>query len=146
MCSNGVKPFEVRKGSDFPYALEFQFRTRTGIEKELVILSGYGITHFTIRENLSEITLIQDIDEDGFSDIIVHEQGFEEGTGFETFLTWYKWNLREYTEYRSTNIVRNLKQFYVVCAEFLRSGDYAGFLDYALDSEALSALKKQEPD
>ena len=144
---SGVEPFEIKKGSDFPYALKFTFRTRAGIEQDLVILSGYGITHLTLRENLSEITLIEDIDEDGYEDVIVHEQGFEEGTGYETFLTWYKWNLREYSEYRSTNIVRNLRQFYIVCAEYLRAGDYAEFLEYALDSEALSELKKQElPD
>ena len=140
---NGVEPFEIKQGSDFPYSLLFTFRTRAGIEKELIILSGHGITRFNIHENLSEITLIEDIDEDGYQDIIVHEQGFEEGTGFETFLTWYKWNLREYTEYKNTNIVRNLRQFYVVCAEYLREGEYASFLNYALDSETLSALKKQ---
>ena len=140
---NGVKPFEVKKGADFPYALEFSFRNRSGIERELVILNGRGITHFTIHENLSEITLIEDIDGDGFRDIIVHEQGFEEGTGFETFLTWYKWNRLEYTEYRNTNIVRNLRQFYIVCAELMRAGDYAEFLEYALDPETYSLLKQQ---
>ncbi len=139
----GIRPFEIRRGSDFPYAIEFSFRTRAGIEKEIIILSGYGITNFTVKENLSEITLIQDIDDDGYQDMIVHEQGFEEGAGFETFITWYKWNLREYTEYRSTNIVRNLRQFYIVCAEFLRAGDYEDFLDYALDSKTLSKLKRQ---
>ncbi len=143
MVFTGVNPVEIKKGSDFPYALEFSFRTRAGIENELVILSGYGITRFTVFENLSQITLVEDIDEDGYQDIIIHEQGFEEGTGFETFLTWYKWNLREYTEYRSTNIVRNLREFYIVSAEYLRSGEYAGFMEYALDSNTLSELKKQ---
>lgn len=140
---NGVEPIEIKKGSDFPYALLFSFRTRSGIEQELIILSGYGITRFSIMENLSEITLIEDIDEDGYQDIIVHEQGFEEGTGFETFLSWYKWNSREYFEYKNTNIVRNLKQFYLVCAEYLRAGEKEKFLNYALDSQALSELKKQ---
>lgn len=141
---SGVEPVEIKQGSDFPYALLFSFRTRAGIEQELIILSGYGITRFSIKENLSEITLIEDIDEDGYEDIIVHEQGFEEGTGFETFLTWYKWNLRDYTEYRTTNIVRNLRQFYLICSEYLRAGETAAFLDYALDPEALSELKMQE--
>ena len=140
---DGIEVFEIRKGSDFPYSIRFHFRTRAGIEDELVILSGYGITHFTIKENLSEITIVEDIDQDGYNDIIVHEQGFEEGTGFETFLTWYKWNLREYTEYRSTNIVRNLREFFLVCTEELRAGELGSFLDYALDSEAYSGLKKQ---
>ena len=140
---SGVQPFEIKKGSDFPYALEFTFRSRSGIEKELVILSGYGITHFPVHENLSEITIVEDIDDDGYRDIIVHEQGFEEGTGFETFLTWYKWNRLEFTEYKNTNIVRNLREFFIVSAEFLRAGDYAGFLSYALDPQTLLLLKKQ---
>jgi len=140
---NGVEPIEIRRDSDFPYALLFSFRTRAGIEQELIILSGYGITRFTIMENLSEITLIEDIDDDGYQDIIVHEQGFEEGTGFENYLTWFKWNSREYTEYRTTNIVRNLRQFFLVCAEYLRVGETEAFLNYALDPEALSELKKQ---
>ncbi|MDC7226186.1 MAG: hypothetical protein PQJ61_05435 [Spirochaetales bacterium] len=140
---NGVEPIEIKRGSDFPYALKFSFRTRSGIEQELIILSGYGITRFTIKENLSEISLMEDIDEDGYEDIIVHEQGFEEGTGFETFITWYKWNLREYTEYKTTNIVRNLRDFFLICSEYLRAGQISSFLDYALDSEALTKLKTQ---
>ena len=139
----GVEQVEIKRGSDFPYALLFSFRTKSGIERELVILSGYGITRFTIRENLSEITLIEDIDEDGYQDIVVHEQGFEEGTGFETFLTWYKWNLREFTVYRTTNIVRNLRQFFLVCSEYLRAGEISDFLEYSLDPRVLSGLRKQ---
>ena len=140
---SGVEPVEIKRGSDFPYALLFSFRTRAGIERELIILSGYGITRFTIKENLSEISLIEDIDEDGFQDIIVHEQGFEEGTGFETFITWYRWNLREYTAFKTTNIVRNLRQFFLVCSEYMRAGEIAGFLDYAVDPEVLSALRER---
>lgn len=141
---SSVEPFDVKKGSDFPYALEFGFRTRSGIEKEIVILSGYGITHFSIQENLSEITLVEDIDDDGYRDIIVHEQGFEEGTGFETFLTWYKWNRLEYTEYKHTNIVRNLRQFFIVSAEYLRAGEYSDFLSYTIEPETLKQLQKSD--
>ena len=140
---NGMTPFEIKEGSDFPYSLMLSFRTRSGIEKELVILSGYGITSFSLRENLSEFSHIYDIDDDGYSDIIIHEQGFEEGTGFETFLTWYKWNSREYTEYKNTNIVRNLRKFFVDCSILLKEGRFEAFFDYALDSEALRELKKQ---
>jgi hypothetical protein len=138
-----MSPFEIKEGSDFPYSLLFSFRTRSGIEKELVILSGYGITSVTLRENLSEFSHIEDIDGDGFVDIIIHEQGFEEGTGFETFLTWYKWNLREYTEYKNTNIVRNLREFFSSCSSLLKVGKFAAFFDYALDEETLTGLKKQ---
>jgi len=140
---NEMTTYEVKSGSDFPYSLLFSFRTRSGIEKELVILSGYGITNFTLRENLSEFTLVDDIDDDGFTDIILHEQGFEEGTGFETFLTWYKWNSREYTEYKNTNIVRNLRNFFDECSRLLKEGSFEAFFEYALDSEGLRELKKQ---
>ncbi|MDC7126886.1 MAG: hypothetical protein PQJ46_15045, partial [Spirochaetales bacterium] len=70
-------------------------------------------------------------------------QGFEEGTGFETFITWYKWDYKEYSEYKTTNIVRNLKAFYLICSEYLRAGEISEFLSYAIDSDALSRLKKQ---
>jgi len=136
----GINPVDIKKGHDFPYALMFSFRTRSGIERELIILSGYGITRFTIKESLSEITLFEDIDEDGFEDIVVHEQGFEEGTGFETFLTWFKWNSREYKEYKTTNIVRNLKQFFLIGSEYLREGEYRQFLNYTVEPDLLKEL------
>ncbi|MBI9107251.1 MAG: hypothetical protein JEZ04_10960 [Spirochaetales bacterium] len=140
---SGMRPFEIKRGSDFPYALLFTFRTRSGIEQELVILSGYGITSLSLRENLSEFTHIDDIDDDGYTDIVLHEQGFEEGTGFETFLTWYKWNLREYTEYKNTNIVRNLRAFFNDCSMLLKEGSFKAFFEFALDAEGLRELKKQ---
>ncbi len=138
---NGMSQLEVHIGNDFPYCLDISFRTRAGIVRQLVILNGYGITHFTIEENLSVITLVEDIDKDGYLDIVVHEQGFEEGTGFETFLTWYKWNSREFSEYRNTNIVRNLKTFFDRCSALLWSGDYSGFLDMAVEDEYLDKLR-----
>ena len=141
---SGMSPFMVKSGSDFPYALQFSFKTRAGIEKEVVILSGYGITSFTLNENLSEFSHVEDIDEDGYIDIVIHEQGFEEGTGFETFLTWYKWNSREFAEYKNTNIVRNLRGFFDECSELLKDGNFEAFLEYALDSEALRALQRQK--
>ena len=55
--------------------------------------------------------MIVDIDSDGNIDIIIMERGAEEGTGFETFLTWLKWNGNSFEEYASTNIVRNFKIF-----------------------------------
>jgi hypothetical protein len=140
---NGMKPFQIRTGSDFPYAVNLSFRTRSGIEEELIILSGYGITRFRLVNNLSVTTMVSDIDGSGYNDIIIHEQGFEEGTGFETFLTWYKWNLREYIEYKNTNIVRNLREFFRISSDSLKSGDAGAFFNYAVDPELLSEVKKQ---
>ncbi|MBI9103177.1 MAG: hypothetical protein JEY99_12240 [Spirochaetales bacterium] len=128
----GFRTQEIKVGRDFPFAVSTSFKTQGGTRQEWVILNGQGISRFAIQETLSVIPVVDDIDGDGIIDVVVHEQAAEEGIGYETFLTWYKWNGEEFIESRSTNIVRNLRTFFSGMAETLLSGDRRAFLDYVL--------------
>ncbi|MBN2050162.1 MAG: hypothetical protein JW760_06930, partial [Spirochaetales bacterium] len=107
---------------DLPKGASGVFKTRSGTEEEWVLFLPRGISRFTIHESLSIIPVVQDIDSDGVVDILVHQQGFEEGSGHETFLVWYKWSGTAFVEHKSTNIVRNLNAFLQGAAEILKRG------------------------
>ena len=75
--------------------------------------------------------------------MVLHQQGFEEGRGYETFLIWYKWNGRDFEEYRSTNVVRNLNRFLDTAEEQLVSGQWAVFIETVLPDTREHALRQQ---
>ena len=66
----------------------------------------------------------------------------EEGTGYETFLTWHRWNGKTFYEYRTTNVVRNLNTFLRSTKELLLEGRYNEFISYGVDPLRAAALKK----
>ena len=102
----------IKEGSDLPLGISISFQTVKGTDREWIIFSSYNrFSLFSMAENISTYSDSYDIDGDNIVDIIDWEDGLEEGTGYETYLTWYRWNGREYREYRSTNIVRNLNGF-----------------------------------
>ncbi len=125
---------ELRLGDDssLPAGAAAQFKTRGGSVREWALFLPEGISRFTIYESLSIIPVIDDIDGDGVIDVVVHHQGFEEGSGYETFMIWYKWNGNGFVEHRSTNIVRNLNAYLDKAAEFLTAGEWEAFIHKAL--------------
>ena len=102
----------IKEGFDLPLGINISFQTVKGTNREWIIFSSYNkFSLFSMAENISVYSDSYDIDGDNIIDIIDWEDGLEEGTGYETYLTWYRWNGREYREYLSTNIVRNLNGF-----------------------------------
>lgn len=119
------------------------FKTRGGTEHELALFHNGRVVRFTMHESLSVIPVMDDIDEDGVIDVVLHHQGFEEGRGYETFLIWYRWNGRDFEEYRSTNVVRNLNSFLDTAEDLLISGQWAAFIDAVLPEDRVRNLRQE---
>ena len=95
-------------------AASMRFQIKEGSEEKWVIFgndSPQVLTTFSFKETLTVKPYLNDIDEDGFLDVVVREEGVEEGTAVETFLTWYRWDGTGFTEHRTTNVVRNINSF-----------------------------------
>ncbi|HOV63919.1 MAG TPA: VCBS repeat-containing protein [Spirochaetia bacterium] len=120
------EPLTLVKGKVFPFGVSAVFQTPEGFEKEWVIFSNYNkFSFFTVKETLSVHSITYDVDGDGVLDVVIAEQGFEDGTGYETYLTWYRWNGKEFKEWKSTNIVRNLTRYLADLEGKIIAGDYA---------------------
>jgi len=136
---------ELHLGDDpsLPAGAAAQFKTRGGAVREWALFLQEGISRFTIFESLSIIPVIDDIDGDGVIDVVVHHQGFEEGSGYETFMIWYRWNGTGFVEHRSTNIVRNLNAYLDKAAEFLTTGEWEAFIHKALSPAEEDRFKEE---
>ncbi len=137
-----LKIVPIRKGADLPFAVAATFQTQEGSTDEWVTFSDEGTSQITLQQTLSRSLIIEDIDNDGYIDIIIRERGIEEGTGYETFLTWYKWNGRSFKEYKTTNIVRNLRDFLGKAATLLSQDDLEQFYSTSLPSAELERDRK----
>ena len=137
-----IREVSIHRGSNEPFAVAVVFQTADGSDDQWVIFSNEGVSQFSLQETLSRSPILEDIDGDDYLDIIYRERGVEEGTGYETFLTWYKWNGKGYVEYRTTNIVRNLRDFMSKVVDFLSADRTGEFLRLALPKETLASLHR----
>ncbi len=109
-----------------PYAVSISFQTHEGKESQWVCFSDYNeFSFFTLKNSISVTTENRDINNNGFLDILEWRKVFEEGTGYETFLTWYKWDGSKYTQHDTINIVRNLNQFLHTTSSLLSLGKWS---------------------
>jgi len=144
---NDFSILDIKKGSIIPLGINISFQTVKGINSELIIFSTYNkFSLFSMSENISTHSNFSDIDGDSIIDIIDWEDGLEEGTGYETYLTWYKWNGKEYREYLSTNVVRNLNKFLEQSRLYLSFGQIDDFFRYVLTKEDYRKFKSSEKD
>jgi hypothetical protein len=137
-----IREVSIHRGSNEPFAVSVVFQTADGSDDQWVIFSNEGVSQFSLQETLSRSPILEDIDGDNYLDIIYRERGVEEGTGYETFLTWYKWNGKSYVEYRTTNIVRNLRDFMSKVVDLLSADRIGEFLKLALPTETLASLHR----
>jgi hypothetical protein len=106
-----------------PYCVSSSFQTAEGKERIWVIFSRYNkFSTFTISDTVSEHTVLRDINSNGVLDVVRWSQIFEEGTGYETFLTWYRWNGLKYVQHESANVVRSLNSFLSQAGRLLQAG------------------------
>lgn len=139
----GFQRRQIRTGEDFPYCLSTQFRTKTGIRDKWIILNGSGISEFQIKTNLNTLSRVEDLDGNGYLDIIVHNFAFEDGQGYETFLTWYRWDGRSFSAYRRTNVVRNLNEFFDDLSRSLQTGGIGSAVEKMLCPQLYQKLKAE---
>jgi len=124
----------IKEGAVIPFGINISFQTLKGIDSEWIVFSSYNkFSLFSMTENISSHSISYDIDDDDILDIIDWQDGLEEGTGYETYLTWYRWNGREFREYQSTNVVRNLNGFLEQARLYLSFEQFEEFFRYSLN-------------
>ncbi len=127
-----------------PVAVVASFQNHDGEEQEWAIFTdSTHFSRFSLLETPNVRTVVRDIDNDGVLDILVFHTGIEAGIGYETFITWFKYKDGSYQEYRSTNVVRNLRAFLTSARETIESGDWKSFLNIALDPLVLRGLRSR---
>lgn len=116
-----------------PFGLSLIFPTASGRDHVWIIFSSLPRhTVFKFQERPDAKAFIHDIDGNGTTDLLMFEDVFEDSTGYETYITWYRWDGTAYRKHRTTNVVRNLKKFFETSKEFLLSGSLRQFLTYSL--------------
>ena len=138
---SSFQPYFLTRGKQSPFGLKISFLTTNGTEGEWIFFSSYNrFSFFTTRDTASIKYEISDIDNDGTLDFIEWKHGLEEGTGYETYLTWYRWNGREFREKSETNIVRNLNIFLAAAARQILQKQWKLFFTHlaAKDRRAVS--------
>jgi len=127
-------------------ALSVVFPTAEGTEDEWIIFSETRVSRLSLKENFSTYPAVYDLDEDDVLDIVVFAKTFEEGVGVETFATWYKWDGKRFSEYKTINIVRNLNRFLNRARELLIQNDIEAFFSYGLRSQDAESIRRKNPE
>ena len=128
---DNLRRFKINNSFDAPFVVCVTFQIPEGeIQKWLVFdnrLEPESI--ISLEDTFSNKLVIEDIDSDDNIDIVIMERGAEEGTGFETFLIWLKWDGSSFKEYAATNIVRNLKTFLSNSRNYILEHDWARLIN-----------------
>ncbi|MFO7782887.1 MAG: hypothetical protein R6W94_14820, partial [Spirochaetia bacterium] len=130
---------ELNANGNLPRAVSAHFQDQIGRKEVWLVVGPHGFSDFVLERTPVIKSSIVDIDEDGISDVLKAQTAFEEGRGYETFLTWYRWNGRSYAPHATANIVRSLNDFLRNLEEHLASGRYARFLEQAIPDTEMPA-------
>ena len=127
-----MEPLFISSRDTVPRGVSLSFQSSSGSAEEWVFFSGDDVSRLTLKESLSVQPEIIDIDDDTFLDVLFFEKGYEEGTGYETYIFWFKWDGFGYSEHAVINILRNLKIFMSTSLEYLEEGDWEEFVLFGL--------------
>ena len=133
-------------GRTLPVVVTAWFQTIEGRELELLVFdngSGLPRARRTLVESLTTQYRLVDIDGDGMIDLFAKEKAMEEGTGFETFLTWYRWNGRDFVEHQSQNVVRNLNAFLSSATEHLLARELRDTVSFLVDPSSVRVMRRR---
>lgn len=129
----GTRIVPLHTWYSLPKALSFRFPTLDGINEEWIIFTGNrGFSRFTLKERPNTHFHVDDIDGDGYYEIIQSEKLYEEGRGYETFISWLRWVDKGFQKYRHINVVRNLRGFMEQSRSAIMEYDAEKFADTAL--------------
>ena len=124
--------FELREivvDSPSPFAVVVRFEEVQGSEERWTVFArDMTVSSLALYESPRMSFEFVDINGDRRRDVVIYQQGFEAGTGFETFITWYNWNNRAFVVYRATNVVRNLNEFFSHIRSLATESDLAGLI------------------
>ena len=127
-----------------PLAVTVSFLNPDGRDQELLVFDNAGGSpryRRSLVESLGVRSWLEDIDADGTLDILTRERVLEEGVGYETFLTWSRWNGRAFTEVQTRNVLRSLAVFLASVREQLLCGDLHRLAELAAEGRDLSRLR-----
>ena len=116
------------ESKEAPIAVVADFSTGDGGVSFTVFCGVLKGNVLKIRRNSGSLAVRKDLDRDGIDDVLLYESVYEEGTGKETFITWYRWDTRGLSVYKTVNIVRNLNEFLAAAASSLEKSSFAEFL------------------
>lgn len=142
----GMARIQVMRDRPAPFVIVVKFQTQEGVEQEWLSFDGNSIlpiSRLSLTETFSNKLLIEDIDGDNSIDVVVQEKGSEEGIGLETFLTWYRWNGRQFREYSTANVVRSLKTFLTGTKEYLLDKNWRNLLTHAFLPEEVQWYQRR---
>jgi hypothetical protein len=139
-----LRKLPLTRGRPLPLVVTVAFLMPEGDEIELFVFDGaLPRYHRPLVENMSSQARLEDIDGDGTIDLLLRERAMEEGTGFETFLSWYRWNGRAFVEHRTTNVVRNLNGFLRTARELMLTGASGELLVFAVEPAEVNRLRRR---
>lgn len=139
-----LKNFSVYSLSDDSRqrAVSVSFTGEDGISDNFITVSKNGkYSVFSMNNTLTEFNRIEDIDSDGFLEVLRYENLFEEGLGYETFITRFELTDSGFSSAGSLSIVRNLKKFLAVAEKTLESKNIEVFLKQSVPEKKLAELK-----
>ena len=136
---------KINKSADLPFCIKTAFHTQEGTEHQWVIFSRYDkFDLFTFTNTISTHYEVRDIDDDQLLDILEWNKVFEEGTGYETYITWYRLRGSDYRQYKTTNVVRNLNSFLGLLARRLEEGRWEQVIAEMVRTKDRSMLEGAE--
>jgi len=138
---SGIETVRIKRGASLPVAVSAQFYNKDGQQRYWATFSPRGSVSLFVLENTPVMdTVVMDVNEDGLTDVLRYETTFEEGRGYETYITWFGWNGEGYARYKTTNIVRNVNRFLEASRRYLIDERWKLFLDHAVLPQRYSAL------
>ena len=146
MVFGSITPLALTASRAESRAVVAAFHTRQGVEQRWVLFDGKSVrpsSTFDLRETLESRPRVEDIDRNGVVDIVVQERGLEEGIGYETFLTWYRWNGTRFVEQTTINVVRNLQTFLARTKELLLARRWADLLAHCFSQDQVRLLRRR---
>lgn len=141
-----LRAIPLSRSREMPLIVTVDFLTPEGRRRELLVFGdGSGVPSYrrSLTETLSTHAHLEDIDGDGNLDLVLLERAMEEGTGYETFLTWYRWDGRGFRQFRTRNVVRSLNVFLAGLRGLLLQKRVSEFLTQALEPRQLERLRRQ---
>jgi hypothetical protein len=139
-----LKRTSLYKSRSNPLAVTVSFLNLEGREQVLLVFDGAsGVPRYrtVLKENLAVRSRLEDIDGDGLLDILIQERALEEGFGYETFLSWLRWNGRGFVQAGSRNVLRNLRAYLETVRQGLFAGDEHALLELATEAKEVQRLR-----
>jgi hypothetical protein len=139
-----LKRTSLYKNRSNPLIVTVSFLNLDGREQVLLVFDGAsGVPRYRtmLKESLAIRSWLEDIDGDGILDILTRERALEEGFGYETFLSWSRWNGRAFLQVESRNVLRSLRGYLETVRRDLFAGDERALLELATEARELQRLR-----